>query len=99
MVGSGTESVTVKVPDGQPAELLYPEFLPGSEDVLAVCDKPEVERPHRCGRPLWDWHPQLRRAGWRLRLCDGNCPTQMFRCRRVQLQMLGSATQTASSSS
>jgi hypothetical protein len=32
------------MPDGQPAPLLYPEFLPGSEDVLAVCDKPEDER-------------------------------------------------------
>ena len=43
-VRSGTESVTVKMSDGQPAELLYPEFLPGFEDVLALCDKPEDER-------------------------------------------------------
>ena len=43
-VRAATESVDVKMPDGQPAELLYPEFLPGTEDVLAVCDKPEDER-------------------------------------------------------
>ncbi len=43
-VGTGTESVDVKMPDGQAAALLYPEFLPGTEDVLALCDKPEDER-------------------------------------------------------
>jgi hypothetical protein len=38
--GAGTE---IKTANGQAAHLFYPEFLPGTEDLLALCVKPDAD--------------------------------------------------------